>query len=169
MDIYNVDIDNSYATGSVKSNSQEYSTSQLNNAGGLVGTLDSNSTIINSYASGAVVSSEAISPAYTGAYAGGLLGGTRWGNVSISNSYAAWSVSPSIEGTGTVGSLVGGNDDVLGSSATLTFNNANLCDGLSDGAASTCQISDAQTIRNNWSDVIWSDLFDYRPKLDWEN
>ena len=117
------DITNSYATGDVSADADSYSTSTSFShaayayAGGLVGRNDGGS-ILNSYATGAVIATS--SSAYSGsdAYAGGLVGDNDSG--SILNSYATGNVSATYSRSSAyAGGLVGSNSgSILNSYAT---------------------------------------------------
>ena len=107
-------ISNSYATGTVTGNSTD--PDDIHTIGGLVGFND-NATIINSYATGAVVAS-------TYRNVGGLVGHNN--NATISNSYATGAVT----GNEQVGGLVGRNenDGIIESSYAIGNVNGRLID-----------------------------------------
>ena len=97
---WDVSINKTYATGGVTA--REGAT--WGSAGGLVGTLDGNSIISNSYATGTV----------SGDYSGGLIGTTSsWGNSTVSESYSIGAVS---------GNSSGGFGGILYNTTTLLNN-----------------------------------------------
>ena len=108
---YGASIKNTGVTGNVYASSSSYA-----DAGGLVGSSDSSSSISNSYATGHVYASS--SSKYV--YAGGLVGSSSSSSSSISNSYATGNVYASSSSSDAyAGGLVGRSNSSISNSYAM--------------------------------------------------